>query len=176
MGALVTRYTFLRDGSHSGFLNAGSVEDIGEDEQSIEEHMKAMSTKMDKSRPNIDQIKSRMRRTLHARTDLYKNKAEVLQQCPFLKVPRLLLHEMELRFGQDVDANLTGFLHSSAGRIVESTKGPLHASLTAAIAEADPLKAKDLLSNAGVLLLPTLMKENSKLLYCINKVSRLTGS
>ncbi|KAJ8352664.1 hypothetical protein SKAU_G00241400 [Synaphobranchus kaupii] len=125
----------------------GQWRTVGKMEQSIEEHMKAMSVEMDKSRPNIDQIESRMQRTLHAGTDLYKNKAaEVLQQCPFLKVPRLLLYEMELRFGQDVDANLTGFLHSSAGRNVESTKGPQHALLTSAIAEADQLKAKEMVS------------------------------
>ncbi|XP_041960089.1 uncharacterized protein LOC121718836 isoform X3 [Alosa sapidissima] len=221
LGALITRYPFLRDGSLSGFetlleclknkfkkerrtlvhmdkvlemkqkygqkhpstttgltrpspnrkrqLSTEPVE--AEDTQSIAEHLKAITEELHKSRPNFENIKWRMERTLHARTPLYKisTAAELFQQCPFLKVPCLLLYEMKLRFGQDLDLVLSSYLHNAAEKIVETCKGPLKNSFTATMLQAHPLQSKCMLNNAAVMLLPTLMKENHKLLYCINE-------
>ncbi|XP_048100472.1 uncharacterized protein LOC125295252 [Alosa alosa] len=66
-----------------------------EDTQSIAEHLKAITEELHKSRPNFENIKWRMERTLHARTPLYKisTAAELFQQCPFLKVPCQMVNQ-----------------------------------------------------------------------------------
>ncbi|XP_063049570.1 uncharacterized protein LOC134444011 [Engraulis encrasicolus] len=139
----------------------------GEDDQSISEHLKAIDAELKKIRPNFTNIEWRMERTLHTRTPLYKSSSasDFFQQFPFLKHPRLLLHEMRLRFGHDLDSLFGTFIEEAAEKIVGASKGPLKA----AILPPDRVISPCMRTNAAVLLLPTLMKENAKYLFCFNE-------
>ncbi|KAL2102179.1 hypothetical protein ACEWY4_001347 [Coilia grayii] len=120
------------------------------------EHLKAIDAELKKIRPNFANIEWRMERTLHTRTSAYKTSSasEFFQQFPFLKHSRLDLH-----------SPLSMFLEDTAEKIVGASKGPLKTAML----PADLVTSTCVRKNAAVLLLPTVMKENPKYLFCINE-------
>ncbi|KAG5281162.1 hypothetical protein AALO_G00068090 [Alosa alosa] len=94
---------------------------------------------------------------------------EVMEMFPFLQVPKLMHHEMRLRFGQDLEPTLQDALSVMTPNIIRvAQRGSQRGLLSSLLGTED--NTDDLQrSAAAILILPALFKENSKFLYCLDE-------
>ncbi|XP_058841425.1 uncharacterized protein LOC131697435 [Acipenser ruthenus] len=150
-----------------------SEEFPGEDEHSIAKHLDSIRKEITKLRPNIEAICDSMNRTVHTRERMMEKKSteEVLGLFPFLKHPKLLLHEVELRFGVNLERNLMSGLSRMVDPIFRLSSGHLLTTVMSYIEDAsDKTQENGLRMNAALLLLPALFRERENLLFVVDQV------
>ncbi|XP_076150074.1 sterile alpha motif domain-containing protein 3-like isoform X1 [Alosa pseudoharengus] len=148
----------------SSSLEVLEMEAVGEDDTSYQEHLNFILRELAKKQPNLAEIKIRMRRTFFKRIEaMTLPTKKVMEIFPFLGIPQLMHHEMQMKFGIDMDRSLQTAIHELAPRIIRVVKEGSQKRFSPSLLEP----TNERLEDAALLLLPELFKEKTEFLYCV---------
>ncbi|XP_058877903.1 uncharacterized protein LOC117416284 isoform X2 [Acipenser ruthenus] len=198
LSTLCCKYRFLRDDSQTGYatlleilrnkfkkerktlISVETVEDmkkkfgaVGRGRKRAPEQQQPLMEKRRESMQSEEFPGEDEHSTVHTRERMMEKKSteEVLGLFPFLKHPKLLLHEVELRFGVNLERNLMSGLSRMVDPIFRLSSGHLLTTVMSYIEDAsDKTQENGLRMNAALLLLPALFRERENLLFVVDQV------
>ncbi|KAG5277318.1 hypothetical protein AALO_G00116150 [Alosa alosa] len=88
---------------------------------------------------------------------------KVMEIFPFLGIPQLMHHEMQMKFGIDMDRSLQTAIHELSPRIIRVVKEGSQKRFSPSLLEP----TNERLEDAALLLLPELFKEKTEFLYSV---------
>ncbi|XP_042071585.1 sterile alpha motif domain-containing protein 3 [Haplochromis burtoni] len=147
--------------------------DDGEDERSTDQHVSVIKQECQKTRPNVDVIRTHLRKIQKYRTHyiLQHTTEEVLREFPCLTIPVVLLEEASMLLKTDVDKKvIRGFSKLAAKLVSIAPNSNLKSLCLKSVDESQTdTERKGQMVNTAVLLLPSIFKENASHLFVINK-------
>ncbi|XP_063343376.2 uncharacterized protein LOC134636998 [Pelmatolapia mariae] len=147
--------------------------DILLDERSTDQHVSVIKQECQKTRPNVDVIRTHLRKIQKYRTHyiLQHTTEEVLREFPCLTIPVVLLEEASMLLKTDVDKKvIRGFSKLAAKLVSIAPNSNLKSLCLKSVDESQTdTERKGQIVNTAVLLLPSIFKENASHLFVINK-------